>query len=229
MKNLILTLLAFLAVAGCSRQQIPRQASQQTRTEPEKKPPIALVAYDGIGVRKQPGDDKMLKGNVFTSVDRGEKVIVLGDSAGWTRVKLSDDKEGWIRTDHLRIGVAKLAVLTEEVQVLARPDLSSRTLILDSVSGRLGSLVWIYKDKDGFYECEFPGNKRGWVRVGLLCEDPKEIEAAQLLEQARKHVKRNQVEIANGFYQQIVDRLSTTRVAQLVPLESDVEPKPQGE
>jgi SH3-like domain-containing protein len=225
MRNLVLTILACLMAAGCSRQKGPQQA----QPEPSQEQVYALVAYDGIGIRKQPSDDKNLKGNVFTSVDRGEKVAVLGDTTGWTRVRLSDDKEGWIKTDMIRTGVEKMAVMTEAAQVFLRPDISSRGAVIDTPYAMPGTIVWIYKEKDGFYECEFLRNKKGWVKAGVLSEDQSDLEAARLLEQARKCVKREQPALASGYYQQIVDKYPMTRVAQLVPLESDVEPKGQGE
>ncbi len=226
MKNSLALALSLLAIIGCTGQKAPEQAQQ---TAPPPPAPTALVAYDGIGIRKQPSDDKTLKGNVFTSVDRGEKVIVLGDTTGWTKIKLSDDKEGWIKTDMIRTGVEKMAVMTEAVQVFLRPDISSRGAVVDTPYAMPGTIVWIYKEKDGFYECEFLRNKKGWVKVGSLSEDPADLEAAVLLEQARKYMKRDQRELANGYYQQIVDKYPTTKVAQLVPLESDHEPKTQGE
>lgn len=225
MRTLVLAALACLMAAGCAQQKAPQQA----QTEPPQEPVTALVVYDGIGIRKQPSDDKSLKGNVFTVVDRGEKVTVLGDTTGWTRVRLSDDKEGWIKTDMIRTGVGKMAVMAEAAQVFLRPDISSRGAVVDTPYAQPGTIVWIYKEKDGFYECEFLRNKKGWVKVGVLSEDPAELEAARLLDQARKYMKREQPTLANGYYQQIVDKYAATKVAQLVPLESDVEPKSQGE
>lgn len=226
MRNSILLSLGMLVFVGCTGQKSPQQAQQTTPPPPA---PTALVAYDGIGIRKQPSDDKALKGNVFTSVDRGEKVAVLGDSIGWTRVKLSDDKEGWINTDMIRTGVERMAVMTEAAQVFLRPDISSRGAVVDTPYAMPGTIVWVYKEKDGFYDCEFLRNKKGWVKVGVLSEDPADLEAARLLEQARKYMKRKQPALATGYYQQIVDKYPATKVAQLVPLESDVEPKAQGE
>jgi uncharacterized protein YgiM (DUF1202 family) len=226
MKSWTALTLSLLTLVGCTGQKAPEQAQQ---TIPTSTAPTALVAYDGIGIRKQPSDDKTLKGNVFTSVDRGEKVKILGDTTGWTKIRLSDDKEGWIKTDMIRLGVEKMAVMTEAAQVFLRPDISSRGALVDTPYAQPGTIVWIYKEKDGFYECEFLRNKKGWVKVGVLSEDPADLEAARLLEQARKYMKREQPALATGYYQQIVDKYSTTKVAQLVPLESDVEPKPQGE
>lgn len=226
MRSSILLILGLVSLFGCTGQKAPEQAQQAAPPPPTL---TALVAYDGIGIRKQPSDDKALKGNVFTSVDRGEKVVVLGDTTGWTRVKLSDDKEGWIKTDMIRTGVEKMAVMIEPAQVFLRPDISSRGAVVDTPYAQPGTIVWIYKEKDGFYECEFLRNKKGWVKVSVLSEDPADLEAARLLEQARKYMKREQTDLANGYYQQIVDKYPTTKVAQLVSLESDVEPKPQGE
>lgn len=226
MRNSVLFCLILLALVGCTGQKTPQQAKQAIPPPPA---PTALVVYDGIGIRKQPADDKSLKGNVFTSVDRGEKVTVLGDTTGWTKVRLSDDKEGWIKNDMIRTGVEKMAVMIEPAQVFLRPDIASRGAVVDTPYAQPGTIVWIYKEKDGFYECEFLRNKKGWVKVGVLSEDPADLEAARLLEQARKYMKREQPTLANGYYQQIVDKYSATKVAQLVPLESDVEPKAQGE
>ncbi|GEM_PF-3241072 len=225
MKRIVWFALAAAVALGCAQQKAPQQAQQQTPTEPV----MALVAYDGIGIRKQPSEDKALKGNVFTSVDRGEKVEVLGDTTGWTKVRLSDDKEGWIKTSLIRTGVEKLAVMTDEVQVFARPDPSSRGTALDSASGKLGSIVWIYKDKDGFYECEFPGNRKGWIKVGALSEDATELEAARLLEQARKYMARKQGDLADKYYKQIVDGYPSTKVAQIASLEGAYQPASPGQ
>lgn len=226
MRSWIAFALSLLVILGCTGKKSPEPASQTATTPPS---PTALVAYDGIGIRKQPTDDKNLKGNIFTSVDRGEKVTVLGDSADWNKVKLSDEKEGWIRKDMIRIGVQKMAVMIEPAQVFLRPDIASRGTVVDTPYAQPGTIVWIYKEKDGFYECEFLRNKKGWVKVGVLSEDPADLEAAVLLEQARKYMKKEQTSLANSYYQQILDKYPTTKVAQLVPQESDVEPKTQEE
>jgi SH3-like domain-containing protein len=225
MREIFVMLAVGVMIIGCSQQKGP----QPVPTGKAEAPATALVAYNGIGIRHQPTDDKLVKNNVFTGVDRGEKVAVLADSGDWAKVKLSDDKEGWIKTSLIRLGVERMAVMVDEVQVFVRPDPSSRGVALDSSSGKLGSIVWIFKAKDGYYDCEFPGNRKGWVKVGALSEDQAELDAARLLEQARKYATRKESDLADKYYKQIANGFPATKVSQIIVLESDVQPAASGE
>jgi SH3-like domain-containing protein len=219
----LLTAVFFLTlVSGCADRQKP-EPSGQTGAQPQVI--SALVKYNKLGVRKEPLDNKDPK-NYLTTVNRGEKVTVLQQDTLWAKVRLSDDKEGWIQSRYLvPSGVRFAVMLISELMVYKRPDPSSPRLANDTAMTRQGTLLWITKEKDGFAECQFPSGKSGWIASGELVTDSAEVAAARLLEQARTLVAESKMEEAASVYQKIADQYGSSKVAAVVAEESGIKPK----
>lgn len=219
----LLTAVFFLSLAaGCGKREDPQPAGQ-TGAQPQVV--SALVKYNKLGVRKEPLDSKDSR-NYLTSVNRGEKVTVLQQDTLWSKIKLSDDKEGWIMSKYLVPADVRFAVmLINELMVYKRPDPSSPRVANDTAMTRQGLLLWVTKDKDGFSECQFPSGKTGWIASGELVTDSAEVAAARLLEQARSLVAENKMEEAASLYQKIADAYPATKVAAVVAEESGIKAK----
>jgi SH3-like domain-containing protein len=222
MRWLLTAMFCLSLAAGCGKREAP-QTSGQTGAQPQVI--SALVKYNKLGVRKEPLDTKDPK-NYLTTVNRGEKVTVLQQDTLWAKVRLSDDKEGWIQSRYLVPADVKYAVmLISELMVYKRPDPSSPRLANDTAMTRQGILLWVTKDKDGFSECQFPSGKSGWIASGELVTDSAEVAAARLLEQARALVAENKMEEAASVYQKIADQYGSSKVAAVVAEESGIKAK----
>jgi uncharacterized protein YgiM (DUF1202 family) len=222
MRYLLTAVFCLSLVSGCAKRQEPEPAGQ-TGAQPQVI--SALVKYNKLGVRKQPLDNKDPT-NFLTTVNRGEKVTVLQPDTLWTKIRLSDDKEGWILSKYLVPADVRYAVmLIKELLVYKRPDPSSPRIANDTTMTRQGILLWVTKDKDGFAECQFPSGKSGWIASGELVTDSSEVAAARLLEQARALVMENKMEEAASFYQKIADQYGETKVAAVVAEESGIKAK----
>ncbi|MCU0606367.1 MAG: SH3 domain-containing protein [Candidatus Edwardsbacteria bacterium] len=213
-------LIGLVALSGCGpRREGPSPAAQG---EQPSRPAEALVKYNKLAVRLQPREVKDPK-NYLTTVNRGEKVVVLEQDSAWTKVRLSDDKEGYIPSRYLVPADVNYAVmLIGELLVYQRPDPSSPRLAADTAMARQGLLLWVTKQKDGFAECQFPNGKSGWIASGELTTDSTEVAAARLLEQARAMVAENKMDEAAAFYLKIAERYGQSRVAAVAADESGI-------
>jgi len=63
-----------------------------TSTAPLSQEPSMQVTGSSVNIRSGPGTGH----SVVCSVKRGDRLIFLGESGNWTRVRLPDGKEGWI-------------------------------------------------------------------------------------------------------------------------------------
>ena len=70
--------------AGTEPSEAGSPESQPTKT--------VVVLTDGLNFRKQPKKDA----DVIRGLDKGEKLALLEESAGWYRVRDKQDIEGWI-------------------------------------------------------------------------------------------------------------------------------------
>ncbi len=221
MKRLQIAIALLALAAGCSRQGGPAPASRDA-TGPDTA--AALVKYNRIVVRREPVDTKN-PANHLTMVNRGERVAVLQRDSLWTKIRLSDDMDGWIQSKYLAPADVRIVVmLIPELLVYRRPDPSSPRLANDTIMTRQGIILWITKQKDGFAECLFPHGRSGWIAAGELTTDTAEIAAARLLEQARSLVAENKIDEAAVAYRRIAGQYPSTRLAAVSAEESGIGP-----
>lgn len=121
--------------------------------------------------------------NYLQNVERGrslERIAVEGD---WSKVRIDDGTEGWIKTDRIVYDDgAKLATVTEDTRKFKRPDL----LALEIESKvPAGALIITGKTDGKFVEIDYPTGKydsdRTWVQADSLVTDDSEIEAARFV------------------------------------------------
>ena len=91
----------------------------------------ATCIWKEVSVKDSPSE----KGKFLTSVFLGERFTFLEDTASekvgdkrilYTKIQLTDGKEGWVRSDFIAVG-ATGAAFTKEATIYKRPDLMTST------------------------------------------------------------------------------------------------------
>lgn len=200
--------------------------------------PAAVDAYV-VGqstLRKTASDDRKIAdpnggteqvNNWVASLHRAEKVTILGEDGDWSRVALSDDTEGWIKTNRLARapdgGEIKVGTLLADGKVFVRPDM---TAIDTDKAVPAGSVVFVLQKKDPFVEVDYPrtsiSNARGWALASEVTFDPIEVEAAKLIMKVRELRTQKDESAAK------VEELARTQFAasKLLPLLDAPMPEP---
>ncbi len=137
MKNFVLSLLTVtILVTGCkdkksSKGKNTETANVETQKEPKtvSKKEEAVCVYEGLSIRDTPSK----KGKWLTRVSLGEKMTYLGEDVidslskkSYSKIKLTDGKEGWIQTRFIVVN-GTVGVLIEESPMYRRPDLLTKT------------------------------------------------------------------------------------------------------
>lgn len=124
--------LPFIALLACVAACSPGTTSE-TSTDSTAQAAIEVadtianfVLWPEVGVRESPGE----KGKYLTTVYLGEEIEPTGDTASevsgknrvsYSKVKLADGKECWIRTDFIAVGY-KPVVAYRNTGIFSRPD-----------------------------------------------------------------------------------------------------------
>lgn len=140
-------------------------------TENKTTTPVEAVAVlDKVSVLETPAE----KGKWLTSASLGEKFTLLGETATdnssskpreYTKVRLQDGKEGWVRTD-LIVPNGKCVVIRDlEVPIFSRPDMLTKT----NKSFAKLDVVAIKSTKDNTW-MEVVGKRKGgdWIETGWI-------------------------------------------------------------
>jgi uncharacterized protein YgiM (DUF1202 family) len=175
MKKFYLALWCFFAIlafssCGGSASENSNGDDEGGETDVETLPDIddanlALSTWEGHSVRTMSGAG----GEWVATVTFGEKLELLGETEkdaksqkDFTKVRLLDGKEGWVRADMIHTG-GELAVIREESQIYSRPGISN---IKDEVVAP-GTLIIIIGNNEEFVEftARNSGNNRqkGWM------------------------------------------------------------------
>lgn len=129
-RNIILFVFASLAYA-CGGGSTSENESDTTTVvvEEELAPVAAVCVWDKLSVRAAPSD----KGKWLTSLSLGENVMLMNetkiDSASertYTKVQLTDGKEGWSLADFI-VAEGEAATFVNDADVYSRPDLLTKT------------------------------------------------------------------------------------------------------
>lgn len=149
---------------------------------------LRKTASDEKKIPDPAGGDKTVS-NFVTTLDRGEQVQVMGTDGEWTQVKLSDGKDGWLKTNRVvLVGPnTQVATLFTPGKVFTRPDLLS---LETDKSLEAGGLLFVLQTKDQFSEVDWPksavSNSTAWTLSSELVTDPNEVAAAKLIMKVRQ-------------------------------------------
>jgi N-acetylmuramoyl-L-alanine amidase len=71
--------------------QMPPNAEEKM-APPVRDKKFVTVTWTFANIRSGPANDH----SIVTSVNQGDKLLVIGESGEWLNVRLEDGKEGWI-------------------------------------------------------------------------------------------------------------------------------------
>lgn len=198
-------LLAGLALAACKGggPSAPPQGAA-----PAAAPAAASSAFvtTTTVVRREPTDAPRVKraggkqaSNYVATLQRGEQVAVLAPGDDWTRVRTSDDAEGFVRSAAVLQGDGIVpATVLAPADVFDRPDLlaANARRKLDP-----GALLLVVRNRPPFSEVNVPGGANAWVLTERLATDDRDVSVAKLAERARALVRANKQDEAKQLLQ----------------------------
>lgn len=188
----------FLSLVACTGTTSAETAADQTDKTNEVEIPAtpALEVKPGFftadwALWKAPTDERNIPNpdgegtvkNYMMNVERGRSLERTGEQGDWSKVKIDDGTEGWIKTERIVIDDgARLATVVEETRMYKRPDLLA--LVIEK-KVPAGALI-IAASADGkFTEIDYPTGKydseRTWVETTALVTDSAEIEASRFI------------------------------------------------
>ncbi len=158
-------------------RKLAAEAAKQAAQSPANPP--AWVKVPSARVRAGPSTGQ----RHVTSIERGTKVHIIGQSGTWRNVKLASGTIGWMRRDLLEADMAKGQKLAgrqpaqadrsrppkafvkgDDVNVRKTPSTNSaRTDQLDR-----GTTVWIIDTKSQWRKVKYADGKGGWIADWLL-------------------------------------------------------------
>jgi uncharacterized protein YgiM (DUF1202 family) len=130
----------------------------------EANPDLAVCIWDKVSLKESPAD----KGKWLASLSLGEKCTYLDDtkeedSKKYYKVKLQDNKEGWVQSDFV-ILKSKPATVAKEAEVYSRPDLLTKT---DKTYG-LMDIVAVKSEQGDFAEVAGKRKTGKWIETGWI-------------------------------------------------------------
>lgn len=184
--------LALLVMACTSTTTTESSTTDSTATAAIAKPADTVanfVNWPEVGIRETAGD----KGKYLTTVFLGESVALTGDTASeasgkqkvhYNKIRLSDGKEGWIRTDFLGLN-SKPAVVKRDVSISSRPDGFSVTA-KEFATYEVIAVRWV---QHGWYEAKGKAKGENWFTNGYISSDaiitdPVEVQFAAIKKRA---------------------------------------------
>ncbi len=183
MKKSIILLASIFFIISCGEKK-PKTSDRSINE--------AVCIWDGASLRQGPSSSTKW----LSSVSFGEKVILLGEiqtdsteNIEFSRVKLSDGKEGWM-SFNLIIPNGKIAAITEKTVIYNRPDLLTST---DKSFNAIEMIVITSESKDWL---EVTGNqkkKSGWIKNTTITDSSLDVSVAILATKALEitdHEKR---------------------------------------
>jgi hypothetical protein len=184
------SLAVALSVLACSRPSAPG-AGDTASPAPPSAVGGAGAAYVSAAapLRREPTDAARVRAggkdvpNPLAILQRGEKVTVLEAREDWARVRVSDDREGWLRRGSMLEGegIAEATVLAA-ADVFDRPD-----LLAANARRRIepGTLLLVVKARPPFSEVNVSSGPNAWVLSERLATGEREVSVAKLTEKAR--------------------------------------------
>lgn len=232
-------LASLLALVACSKGQPENAPPAQpgatgagtAAAAPANAPSFAVTV---VTLRKEPvaadriagPGGKQVTNYTATTLQRGEQVTVLEVRDEWSRVRASDDKEGWLRSTTLLDGTGvTAATVLQPADVFDRPDLlaaNARRKV------EPGSLLLVVKARPPFSEVNVPGAQNAWVLTERLATGEREVGVAKLIEKSRWLVKNNRKEEALQLLTLAQSTFADVPLVQVMDAELNAPPPEEG-
>ncbi|MFH1807759.1 MAG: SH3 domain-containing protein [Pseudomonadota bacterium] len=188
------------------------------------KEEFGLVRTGLASLKETPED----KGKWKATMMRGEKVTVLDRAPGHLKVRLSDGTEGFVDDKAVLTGEVQEVLVLDDKPLYQRPDSAS----LRDGTVKLGTLLFILRDKDGWLEVQLPKGRTGWMQSADISRDQTELAVArnlfrhELLRDAKQKARQEQ---AAQILAETISQYPQSRVLQasgLAPGAAPTEDKP---
>lgn len=224
--------VALLALVACSKGPPPAVPEGQPGApaavvappaEPAFVVAVATLRKEPVAADRITGPaGKPVTNYLSTTLQRGERVTVLETREEWSRVRASDDTEGWLRSATVLDGTGVLAAtVLQPADVFDRPDLlaaNARRKV------EPGNLLLVVKAKPPFSEVNVPGAQNAWVLSERLTTGEREVSVAKLIEKARWLVKNNRKEEALQILALAQGTFSDVPLVQILDTELNTPP-----
>ncbi len=190
MRRSVAILAAAAALAACSRSPAPAGGAAPAPAPAALAAPVPAYVSGATALRREPSDAARVQGpgrketpNQLAILQRGEKVTVLEVREDWARVRVSDDREGWLHRSAVLEGEG-----IAEATVLAAADVFDRPDLLAANAKRKiepGTLLLVVKTRPPFSEVNVSSGPNAWVLTERLAAGEREVSVAKLAEKAR--------------------------------------------
>ncbi len=208
MKKILMVLMVLFFAAlvlqtGCSKKGSDANEGEKTEIEEQAANEDVEEEYQEIRVARFPAsiykEPTLKKGDWLALVNKGEEVTMLeeteqeikGESMPVALVRLSDDTEGYIRSDYLALYAT--AILTDKTPAYERNNTTSRVV----ARLPLGTVAMVLDEKGGWLKVtvgELPDGTKvynRWIQNGYEKNSEVVVEALMI---------DNAVSIINGEY-----------------------------
>lgn len=205
---------------------------------------VGVCIWDGIALRETPSD----KGKWLSSVSLGEKFTLMGETevdAGsnnreYVKVKLLDNKEGWVLKDFIAEG--DVAAVVRKADLFKRPDLLTKSdKFFDNMD-----VVAIISTQDDWAEVKGKkeGDKwfiEGWVKIENLSSTDVDVAVAVYGRKALakktdeekvtaiEEILSNSAFNSSAFITELEDVLVDIQSSPIADVEEDMEEEEQEE
>ncbi len=140
-----------------------------------------LVTASSLNIRKGPSTSH----TKITSVKKGTTLDIIKEENGWSKVKLSNNQEGWASSQYIddvveneslynEVEIKKSGVVKANSLNVRKGPSTSHTKI-SSLKG--GTKVYIVSESNGWYKVELQDNSFGWVSGDYISLSTQSVES----------------------------------------------------
>jgi uncharacterized protein YgiM (DUF1202 family) len=224
-----------MSVSACRRSP-PDANAPDGAAPPGATPLTATLAYvktvttlrrDPTDAPRVPGPSGKTVANALAVLQRGEKVTLVETREDLARVRVSDDREGWLRRSALLEGET-----LSEATVLVPADVFDRPDLLAANAKRKidpGTLLLVVKTRPPFSEVNAGSGPNAWVLSERLATGETEVSVAKLAEKARWLKRSGKDDDAREILALARQNFPGAPLLDALAVEIEGAPQPEGE
>lgn len=161
--GLLFAILPVLALFSCGNSGSSPEVNGSTTADD-----VAVCIWDNVSLRDAPTES----GKWLSALSIGETVEYLNETEvdetpktpiTYYKIRLKDDKEGWVRSDFIVIA-SEPATFTNDCPIYSRPDLLNKT---DKQFSAM-DIVAVKSESNGFLEVTGKRSDGKWVETGWV-------------------------------------------------------------
>lgn len=166
MKNLNFLLVAFSLVLATSCGGGDPKSFSEATSNPEVQ--MAVCVWDNVSLKDKPDES----GKWLSAISVGETVQFLDETikdeaakkpVTYIKVRLKDNKEGWVQTDFIILN-SKPAAIIDQAPIYSRPDLLNKT---DKFFDQM-DIIAVKGESNGFIEVAGKRTEGKWIETAWI-------------------------------------------------------------